>query len=302
MADADALSEAGLPVPAPNEPARTPTPSPPGPSPAVPGDEKVMSLVDHLSELRDRIVRCALAIAVGGVLGFVLSEAVIRVLFMALPEGTPPLQYFGPGDAFAIRLRISLVIGIILAMPVLLYQLWAFVKPGLTPAERRAVRPWIPLSLAFFALGVVIAWVVLPFAVNFLFWFETPEMQANLSAPAYLDFVSTMFLAFGLLLQFPILLFGLSRVGIVSSARLVRRSPYRDPRHRHLRGGGDTGRRPRQPVHPGRDDVHPLRGHDLLHPSQRSLRAPIDVRRARGRHAGRSPAMTAPTTVNTSSW
>ena len=62
-------------------------------------------------------------------------------------------QTLGPGDGFAIQLRISLIIGIILAMPVILYQVWAFVAPGLTPAERKTVRPWIPLALLFFALG-----------------------------------------------------------------------------------------------------------------------------------------------------
>lgn len=223
MADADALRDAGRPLTVPGEPGRPvpPVTPPSSPAPVTPGDETVMTLVDHLSELRDRIVRSILAVAVGGVIGFMLSEPVVSLLYDALPEGTPKLQVFGPGDAFAIRLRISLILGIIVAMPVLLYQLWAFISPGLTQSERRAVRPWIPLSLAFFALGVGIAWVVLPFAVSFLTSFLTSDMAFLPSAREYFDFVSTMFLAFGLLLQFPILLYGLSRVGVVTSSFLA---------------------------------------------------------------------------------
>jgi sec-independent protein translocase protein TatC len=178
-----------------------------------------MSLVDHLTELRSRLIRVILAVALGGALGFGLSEQVISVLHDALPT-QEPLQALGVGDAFAIRLRIALVIGIILAMPVILYQIWAFVAPGLTATERRAVRPWIPLALLFFALGVGIAWVVLPYAAAFLLGFQTPDLETNLVATNYIDFVSTMFLAFGLVMEFPILLFGLSRVGVVSSDRL----------------------------------------------------------------------------------
>jgi sec-independent protein translocase protein TatC len=94
------------------------------------------------------------------------------------------------------------------------------VAPGLTPNERRIVRPWVPLALAFFALGVAIAWVVLPFALGFLLSFGTGVFVNQLAAAPYFNFVTTMFLAFGLVMEFPILLFGMSRVGILTSDRL----------------------------------------------------------------------------------
>jgi sec-independent protein translocase protein TatC len=178
-----------------------------------------MSLVGHLTELRSRIIKVILSVAVGAALGFAVSEPAIGVLRAPLPT-TEPLQVLGVGDAFAIRLRIAVVIGIILAMPVILYQIWAFVAPGLTDTEKRSVRPWIPLALAFFALGVAIAWVVLPFAAAFLLGFQTPDLETHLVATSYFDFVSTLFLVFGLVMEFPILLFGLSRVGILTSQRL----------------------------------------------------------------------------------
>jgi sec-independent protein translocase protein TatC len=179
-----------------------------------------MTLVDHLTELRSRIIWSIAAIVVGSVIGFVLAPTIQHFLTGPLPASALPLQVLGPGDAFGIALRIAITVGIVLAMPVLLYQMWAFVSPGLTPSERRLLRPWIPLALFFFVLGVTIAWVILPFAIQFLLAFTNDVIVAHLAAPPYFDFVTTMFLAFGLLMEFPIVLYALSRVGIVTSARL----------------------------------------------------------------------------------
>ena len=141
-----------------------------------------------------------------------MSDPIIAFLRSAIP-GNQPLFFTGLGDAFVIKIKISIVVGIILAMPVLLYQLWSFVSPGLTPIERRAARPWIPLALVFFALGTGIAFIVLPFAAQFLISFTSADLQPLITAGSYFDFVTTMFLAFGLVMEFPILLVGLSRVG-----------------------------------------------------------------------------------------
>ena len=195
---------------------------PSGAPAAPPTPETVMSLVDHLSELRNRIGWSLLAVAVGSIIGYVVGGPIIELLRTALPAKTPPLIFTGIGDPFAIRLRIAIVVGIILAMPAILWHVWRFVAPGLTPRERRAILPWIPAALAFFTIGVAIAYVVLPFAAAFLLGFQTPDLQPLLTAREYFDFVTTLFLAFGLLMEFPILLVGLSRVGIVTSARLRR--------------------------------------------------------------------------------
>jgi sec-independent protein translocase protein TatC len=214
MADADTL----------REPASGVIPSDPAPPTGDAGmpDGSVMSLVDHLSELRDRLVKCVVVIAIGTAIGFYFAPVVRNFLLEPLPNGQA--QVLGPGDGFAIQLRIAVVIGIIIAMPVLLYQIWAFIAPGLTAAERRTVRPWIPLALVFFAIGVGLARFVLPYAVNFLLSFTDDKLVANIAAGPYFDFVTTMFLAFGLVMEFPILMFGLSRVGILTSERL---SAYR---------------------------------------------------------------------------
>lgn len=179
-----------------------------------------MSLVGHLTELRDRLVRSIIAVALGTGIGFWFWKDIRNFLIAPLPTGT--VQVLGPGDAFVIALRISMITGVILAMPIILLQLWRFIAPGLTDDERRVVRPWIPLALFFFVIGVGIAYVILPFAVGFLLAFSDNVLVANLAAGPYFDFVTTMFLAFGLIMEFPIVLFGLSRVGIVSSAMLGR--------------------------------------------------------------------------------
>src|SRR6476469_2096650 len=210
MTDADALREGAV---------QEGLPAPPSPPPAaVPADDgKVMSLVDHLTELRNRLFKCLLAVGVASIVGFWRSEDISRTL--AAPAGGKLLN-LGPGDAFAITLRVSLVTGIVLAMPVLLYQLWAFIAPGLTTAERRTIRPWIPLALLFFAVGVGIAYFILPYAMGFLYSFATGTFANLPAAGPYFDFVTTLFLAFGLIMEFPIVLIALSRVNIVTSKAL----------------------------------------------------------------------------------
>ncbi len=210
MADADVVRDPGVPA------LLTPTPQP---SPATPVAAE-MSLVDHLAELRDRLIRSVIAVAVASSVGFLLGDQIVAVLKAPIP-GEDPLFFTGIGDAFVIKLKIAVVVGIILAMPVILWQVWGFIAPGLTAAERRIVRPWLPLALVFFAIGTAIAYLVLPFAAGFLIGFETADLKPLITAGAYFDFVTTLFLAFGLIMEFPILLFGLSRVGIVTSKRLV---------------------------------------------------------------------------------
>jgi sec-independent protein translocase protein TatC len=180
-----------------------------------------MPLAGHLAELRNRLIWSILAIAVGGTIGFAFGDQIIAVLRAPIPANVP-LIVTQIGAAFSIRLQIALVSGVILAMPVLLWHIWRFIAPGLTPAERRAVLPWIPAALVFFALGVGIAYVVLPFAAQFLLSFLTSDIQPLLDIKEYFDFATSLFLAFGILMEFPILLVGLSRVRIVTSERLRR--------------------------------------------------------------------------------
>jgi sec-independent protein translocase protein TatC len=183
-------------------------------------DHATMPLTAHLAELRNRLLWTMLAIGVGGAVGFALGEPLITLLRAALPPDVRLIQ-IELGDGFAIRLQISLVVGIILAMPVILWHLWRFIAPGLTAGERRSILPWIPMALVFFALGVGVAYVVLPYAASFLLQFVPDAVDKTINIRSYFEFMSSLFLAFGILMEFPILLVGLSRVGIVTSQRLT---------------------------------------------------------------------------------
>ena len=165
MADADSPldAEAALPT---NSTAAValapPVASGDAPSPP-PTDAAVMPLFDHLAELRRRIAICLLAVAAGTIAGFAFGQQIIEVL--KAPYGEAPLLLLAPGEGFFISLKISIVVGIVLAMPIILFQLWRFVSPGLTSDERRMARPWVPLALVFFVAGVAVAYFVLPFTV-----------------------------------------------------------------------------------------------------------------------------------------
>jgi sec-independent protein translocase protein TatC len=212
MADADLVRDGvGGGVP--------PESSPPPAAPAAAGNETMMTLVDHLSELRRRIGISLLAVALGTVVGFYFAPQLITFLKAPLNLGKP-LVYTGLGDAFFINLKLAIVVGIVLAMPVLLWQLWAFISPGLTREERRLARPWAPLALAFFVIGVVVAYVILPFASTFLLSFSSPDLQPLITASEYFGFVTTLCLVFGLVMEYPIVLVLLAKVGIITSARL----------------------------------------------------------------------------------
>ena len=217
MAESDLPRDGGsalLPVPA----AAPPLPSVEAPPP-VP-DAAVMPLFDHLAELRRRIAVALLAVVVGSVAGFVFGQQIIEAL--KAPYGDAPLLLLAPGEGFFITLKVAIVVGVVLGMPVILFELWRFVSPGLTSEERRMARPWVPLALIFFVAGVAVAYVVLPFAIAFLSSFGTGDLplQNAWTAEGYFGFVATMFLGFGLVMEYPIVLVLLSKVGIVTSARL----------------------------------------------------------------------------------
>jgi sec-independent protein translocase protein TatC len=175
-------------------------------------------LVEHLRELRRRITLSLLAVLIGAVVAFAFSDTLISLL--RSPLGGVKLYFIGIGDAFGIRMQLSLIGGIALAMPVLLWHAWAFISPGLTSSERRSARPWLPLALVLFLVGAAVAWSVLPFAVGFLLSFASADLVPMIAADRYFGFVGGLILVFALAAEYPIVLVFLSRVGIVTSAKL----------------------------------------------------------------------------------
>jgi sec-independent protein translocase protein TatC len=198
------------------------------PETPVAADEKVMSLAEHLTELRRRLILSILAIAIGSVVGWFLTPSVIELLKAPLdPYYSGALYFINPGGAFFIKLKIAVIIGLALSAPFVLYQVWAFVAPGLTPVERRATRPWIPLAILFLLLGVGVAYLTLPYVMGFLLSLQIPGLLLPLlTAEQYFGFVTTLFLAFGLVMQFPFVLILLSKTGVITTDRLRRNRRY----------------------------------------------------------------------------
>ncbi len=193
------------------------------PVPATEDDEAVMSLVEHLEELRSRIIVVAVAIGLGAVVGFALADPLIGLLREVLPEDGSQRLQTTVGEAFGVTLQIALVTGLALAMPVILYEVWAFVTPGLTRSERRLVWPMLGVAIVLFAAGLGLGYLLLPLAVDFLLGFSLPDVPPLLGLSDYVGFVTTFLLAFGLALQFPVVLYLLARLGIVSYEFLARR-------------------------------------------------------------------------------
>ena len=184
-----------------------------------------MSLIEHLEELRGRIIVIAVAVGLAAIAGFFVAEPVLELLLAALPEGSDVIQ-LRVLEGVGVRIRLALFIGLAVAMPVILYELWAFVTPGLTRRERRVVWPLLILAVLFFALGVAIGYLVIPNALDFLLDLSLPGVPPMLDVAEYVGFVTTLMIAFGLAFQFPIVLLLLNRVGILSYAFLAARRRF----------------------------------------------------------------------------
>jgi sec-independent protein translocase protein TatC len=188
-------------------------------------DEATMSLLEHLEELRRRIIIVAFAILVAAIGGFFVAEPIIAILRAPLPDDVEVIQT-GVAEAFGVTIQVALMTGLALAMPVILFQVWAFVTPGLTRSERRLVWPLLIAAIALFVAGLGLGFLLIPVAVNFLLGFSLPGVEPMLRVADYIGFVTTMLLAFGLSLQFPVVLYILARIGILSYAFLSRRRRF----------------------------------------------------------------------------
>jgi len=180
--------------------------------PPVPaGEPETMTLVGHLSELRRRIAISIIVVLVFSAIGFYFAPRIIELLLTPLPNGQ--VVFLTLSGGFMVFLRVAIIVGVLLALPVIMYQLWAF--------ERRAALPWIPMSAIFFLLGCAVAWVTLPYAVGFLLSFQIEgSLTAMTSAEAYFGFVTFIFLIFGLVMQFPIVLIFLNKLGVLNVEQL----------------------------------------------------------------------------------
>jgi sec-independent protein translocase protein TatC len=194
------------------------------PTPPVLDGGPAMTLIEHLAELRRRLIIVVAVVLVGAVGGFFVSSGILRLLVDLLPAAYRTLYFTSPAGAFGAQLKIGGFTGLAIAMPVLLYQAYRFITPGLTRKERRLVWPGLVAALLLFVLGIGLGYLVLPYMLQFLIGVAPPDITSPLfTIDEYIGFVTTTLLAFGLVLEFPIVLIVLARVGILSHAFLARR-------------------------------------------------------------------------------
>ena len=178
-------------------------------------DETGMTLLGHLEELRQRLIRVIIALAIGVVGGMAMAPRVLGILVAPL-EGNVP-QALSPTEGPAVFFKVAVVIGIVFAMPVIVYQVFQFMRPGLEPHERRYVLIGAPVASFCFAVGVVFAaMVLLPTAIPFLQGFLSDVVEHNYSIDYYMSFVSNILLWAGLVFETPLVMFFLAKLGVAT--------------------------------------------------------------------------------------
>ena len=184
-------------------------------------DDSGMSLVEHLEELRVRIFKSLIAVVVGTILAFVFRDYIIHFLENPLPQSADMLTH---GQlvvtelmgSFTVSLLISVAAGIVVALPVILYQAWAFISPGLYAHEKKHAVPFIFIGMILFLMGMVLAYFVLRFPVEWLVTFGKGTFTELVTANSYFTFVAFFVLIFGIVFEIPLVLTFLAKIGLVS--------------------------------------------------------------------------------------
>jgi len=205
--------------------------------PAVPADETRMSLMEHLTELRDRIVKVVVALLFGMIVSFLLYNQIFEFLLGPYEDianarptdtlGDGRLLQVDPLEGFGVRMKLALYGGIGIAMPVILWQIWRFVTPGLYDHEKKYAVPFLASALTLFLLGAGLAYYTLPRALEFLIDIGGSENFVTAFAPGkYFTLITYMMLAFGIGFEFPILLIFLQMANIIGPAQLRQARRY----------------------------------------------------------------------------
>jgi sec-independent protein translocase protein TatC len=195
-----------------------------------------MTVVEHLDELRHRLIICLAAVGVASVVGFVFYRRIFDWLLnpyqdavRAIPEDvriTDALVANSPTEPFLTFIKIGLFVGFLIALPVILYQLWRFITPGLTRRERRLAVPFVLVSVLLFAAGTVFAFFVAPRGLAFLFSFGGVNLVPLLTVDRYLSFLIFLILAFGLSFEMPLVLLFLAGARVITTVQMRRWRRY----------------------------------------------------------------------------
>lgn len=176
-----------------------------------------MSLIDHLGELRGRIIVALVAMIIGTVVSYYYVDDIIQILIA--PAGK--LYYTKPTEAFFTYMKISIIAGLIVSSPVWFYQIWAFIIPALSKGEKKVTFLIVPSAISLFIIGVLFSYyLVLPTAIEFFIGFGTDGLQPLFSIGQYIDFVVGFIIPFGITFELPLIIVALGALGILSSQRV----------------------------------------------------------------------------------
>lgn len=189
--------------------------------------EDRLTLVEHLDELRTRIVVCIVVFCVALGLCFWQDDLLLEIAAAPLPNDHDELLTFGVAEAFTTTLTVSVYGALILSMPILLYQAYAYLLPAFSDSERRVILPILLCVPVLFLAGVAFAYfVVMPPAVNFLLGFNDTQFNVQVRAREYYSFFSTTLLAGGVIFQLPLAILAVTRLGIVTPQQLAKNRRY----------------------------------------------------------------------------
>lgn len=183
-----------------------------------------MTLWEHIGELRTRLLRVSVAVVVGAIVGWFLYPWALELLKHPFSEVRPDQPFIAtePLQAFGLRLKMSIYIGIAIAMPVIVWHVWRFVTPGLYPKEKRYAVPFTFSAIVLFVLGAVLAYFVLNPTLEFLTTIGGSDIEPFYTADSYVTLIVWMMLAFGVGFEFPVLLVALQLLGVLTPGRLLR--------------------------------------------------------------------------------
>ncbi len=185
-------------------------------------EEAGMSLIDHLEELRWRILKSLIAIVVGGIVAFIFRDQIIQFLVLPLPIQASQVLHILHGKPLIV-IKLSLAVGFLLALPVMLYQTWAFVSPGLYAREKKYAVPFIFVGIVLFLAGISLGYIVLRFPVQWLINIASDNFTELITADSYFTFVAFFMLAFGIVFEIPLILTFLAQIGVITSDTLKKR-------------------------------------------------------------------------------
>ena len=190
-----------------------------------------MPFLDHLEELRWRLLKSIAAVVIGTLIGFLLVTQfnVLELLIDPLRPiiGEQKLKYLSPGDPFFVTLGLAVTVGLLLAFPIVASQIWGFISPALLPREKKAIVPALYLGLVLFAGGVALAYyIVLPMTLKFFMGFQTASLEQNIVIGPYIGLVVKVLLAFGILFELPVVILVLAALGLVTSKFLAEKRRY----------------------------------------------------------------------------